>query len=212
MKKQYIVISVLILAFFIACNRPSNPDPPEEQNHSAKDSIKLNDTANNAQQTATIDNTFATKAAIGGMTEVESSANMIKSTENPDVQTLATIMVRDHGTANKELSAIAGKQGIKIPTELPKEKVDLMKKMDTFKEDEKNLYYANLMVKEHLEAVALFTDASKSEANGALKNFAAQKLPILKHHLMEAQNVQKMLKSIQSDKGDKPLKISKDRQ
>jgi putative membrane protein len=201
--KLYVALASAIL---MACGRPSNPTPPDEQNQSAKDSIKASDTTKrDAAQTIT--NSFATKAAIGGMMEVESSANMIKSTENPDVQTLATIMVKDHSMANQELTAIAKKEKLNIPVALPPDKVNIMKQM----EEEKNRFYANLMVKEHEEAVALFTTASQSETNAALKAFAGKKLPTLKHHLMEAKNVQKIMNNIKGDKGDMPLKTSKDR-
>lgn len=202
---------ILIAASLVACNRPSNPDPPSGEYGSTKDSIRTSDTVKHAEGQALQENTFATKAAIGGMMEVESSANMIKSTENPDVQTLATVMVKDHSMANSELIAIAKKEKIQIPLTLPKEKVDIMKRMDQYKEEEKNRFYADLMVKEHQEAVNLFTTASQSEQNAALKQFAIKKLPVLKHHLMEAQNVQKIMHRIAPDKGDYPLKTSKDR-
>lgn len=162
---------------------------------------------------ATILNDFATKAAIGGMMEVESSADMIKTTENPDVESLASIMVKDHGAANLELAAIAKKEGIRLPMGLTKEKIVTKNKMDAIKdEDEKNLFYVNLMVKEHQEAIALFSTASAKEGNTALKAFAKKKLPILKHHLMEVQHVQHTLQLIKNDKGDLPLKESKGRQ
>jgi putative membrane protein len=94
---------------------------------------------------------------------------------------------------------------------LPQDKIDVMKRMDALKEDEKNRFYADLMVKEHEEAVTLFSNASLHESNLTLKNFANKKLPTLKHHLMEAKNVQKIIHSIANDKGDRPLKTSKDR-
>ena len=68
------------------------------------------------------------------------------------------------------------------------------------------------MVKEHEAAVKLFRDAENTETNGKLAQFAKSKLPTLSHHLMEARNVLKIMKSIRGDKGDYPLKISKDKQ
>ncbi|MDQ7948745.1 MAG: DUF4142 domain-containing protein [Pedobacter sp.] len=213
MKTTHLTTAILIATALAACNRPSNPTPPEEQNYAAKDSITANDTAKNVNGQAGITNEFATKAAIGGMMEVESSADIIKSTENPDVQTLATIMVKDHGMANLELAAIAKKEGIALPIALPKEKADIKKKMDGNKDEyAKNVFYADLMVKEHQEAIDLFAQASAHETNAALKAFATKKLPILKHHLMETQHVLDILKSIKGDKGNLPLKQSKDNQ
>jgi putative membrane protein len=122
-------------------------------------------------------------------------------------------MVKDHSMANKELMAIAKQQKIYIPQSLPNDKLEKLKQLDSFKDEaERNLFYADLMVKEHEEAVKLFAEAGQGEQNKALAQFAAKKLPALQHHLMEAQNVLKIMKSIQGDKGDRPLKISKSNQ
>lgn len=202
--RQY--LTAFLLATMVAQGCQSGNTASEQDNiDSAKQVDKAKDKKSPAQNTT---NEFATKAAIGGMMEVESSAQLIKSTENPDVQTLATIMVKEHGMANAELATIAKKNGILLPKTLPQEKLEILKRMEPMKEDQKNLFYADLMVKEHHEAIALFEKASTAET-GDLKNFAAKHLPALKHHLSEALNVQKIMKSIQGDKGDLPLKTSK---
>jgi putative membrane protein len=213
MKNTYLTVLLILSLIIYGCNSGTTPGKKDPKDSSQRAEVaKESDTSSGAgNSVGAMQNEFAKKAAIGGMMEVESSTRMIKSTENPDVQTLATIMVRDHGMANKELMMIAKKLKIQLPSVLPKEKTDLLVKMEPLKEDEKNLFYADLMVKEHNEAVALFDQAAKQE-EGELKAFAAKHLPILKHHLMEALNVQKMTHSIKGDKGDRPLKISKDRQ
>ncbi len=213
MKKTYLTLAACGMAIAFGCQSGttgSEKDP--------KDSSQKAEIARESDNPATADtsiaatvNDFATKAAIGGMMEVETSARMIKSTENPDIQTLATMMVKDHGAANKELIIIARKLKVQLPTALPKEKTELIAKMEPLKEDEKNQFYADLMVKEHNEAVALFEQASTNET-GDLKAFAIKHLPILKLHQSHAVSVQKMINSIKGDKGDRPLKISKDGQ
>jgi len=213
MKKTYLILATCGMAIAFGCHSGttvSEKDP--------KDSSQRAEIAREPNSPATADTTismtvndFATKAAIGGMMEVETSARMIKSTENPDIQTLATMMVKDHGAANKELMSIAKKVKLQLPTALPKEKTEVIAKMEPLKEDEKNQFYADLMVKEHNEAVALFEQASANET-GDLKAFAIKHLPILKLHRGHAISVQKMINSIKGDKGDRPLKISKDGQ
>ncbi len=204
MKTKYIAF-LIAMSSLMACNSGS----PETRGVNSE-VRKRNDTLKKRpSEKSMVHNDFAEKAAIAGMMEVESSVRLLKSTENPDVQSLATIMVRDHNMANKELSTIAKRMKLTIPTLLPTFKTVLLTKMDPLQEEEKNRYYADLMVKEHIEAVALFEEGSKT-ASGELRTFAIKNLPTLKHHLMHAKDVQKMLYSIKNDKGDRPLKISQD--
>jgi putative membrane protein len=206
MKTKHILLTALSSAAFLACN--PKPDTSSQNDTTEIAKTPVDSTVMNAPNT----NDFARKAAIGGMMEVESSARMIKYTENPDIQTLATMMVKDHGSANKELMEIAKKEKLNLPQTLPQEKLDVLNKLDKLQEEERNREYAAIMVTEHHEAVALFTAASEGESNTALKAFAKKHLPILKAHLSHAESVNKIMQSIKNDKGDLPLKTSKDRQ
>lgn len=205
MKTTHLLFGAIISAGLYSCSGKPDPGSQNDTSQIAKEPI---DTAIVANTTM---NDFATKAAIGGMMEVESSAKMIKFTENPDIQTLATMMVKDHGAANAELKAIAKNENLNIPQALPAEKTQQLDKLSVLKEEEANRYYADLMVKEHHEAIALFTKASQDEPSAALKAFAAKHLPILKAHATHAEHVNKIVQSIKNDKGDAPLKIANDR-
>jgi len=205
MKTKHQMICALSCAFLFACTGKPSTSSQNDTSQIAKQPVDTTLATN-----PTMDQ-FAQKAAIGGMMEVESSAKMIKFTENPDIQTLATMMVKDHGAANSELKEIAKKEKLNLPQALPADKQEKLRELSTLKEEEANRYYADLMVKEHAQAVALFTSASQSETNPALKAFAVKHLPILKAHEAHAQTVNKMIQSIKNDKGDQPLKTSKDR-
>lgn len=206
MKTKHILLVTLSSATFFACN--PKPDTSSQNDTTEIAKTPVDSTVMNAPNM----NDFAQKAAIGGMMEVESSAKMIKYTENPDVQNLATVMVRDHTMANKELTEIAKKERLNLPQVLPQEKLAQLAKLDKLQEEERNREYAALMVTEHRDAVALFTAASEGENNAVLKAFAKKHLPILKAHLGHAESVNKIMQSIKNDKGDLPLKTSQDRQ
>ncbi len=205
MKTKYLFLCAGISTVLFSCN----PKPtPSSQNDTTEIASEPVDTAIANNQS--VDN-FAHDAAIGGMMEVESSANMIKLTENPDIQTLAAMMVKDHGAANAELKEIAKKENLNLPQALPSDKMEELTKLGNMKEDEANVHYAALMVKEHQQAVALFTSASQNESNPALKAFAAKHLPTLKAHASHAESVNKIMQSIKNDKGDQSIKTSKER-
>lgn len=201
--KKILLLAVSMGFAFISCKQNPNPSSQNNLNQIRKDKIDPALEKGSA-------NDFATKAAIGTMMEIESSAIMIKRTENRDIQNLATIMVRDHLMAQRELKAIAKQNKISIPQRLPDDKKAILARLDSLKFDERNHFYAQLMVKEHEAAVNLFRAASTNETQPALANFAKKKLPTLEHHLMEAQHNYRIMRIIKGDKGDMPLKISQD--
>lgn len=201
--KNYLILLLASLSLW-GC---ANGNTLDEQNN-VDSANQVNKVEGEKIPAPSIVNHFAQKAAIGGKMEVESSTQMIESTENPDVQTLAVIMVKEHGMANTELDSVARNMQLIIPKDLPTEKKAILKKMEPMDENERNKFYAALMVKEHKEAIALFEQASRNE-KGKLKEFAAKYLPALKHHLREAEHVLHLQNAISGDKGDLPLKISK---
>lgn len=203
MKKYYVYLLLAMGA--LACQQKQSPS---SQNNLEQIAEPRTDAALDSGAT----NEFAAKAAIGNMMEIESSAHMIKLTENRDVQNLATIMVKDHTATQTELASIAKQQKIFLPQTLPIAQKQMLEKIDSLKEDERNLYYTELMLTEHEKAVALFDKASKQESNTALAKFASIKLPALKHHLAETKRVLDIMHKIKNDKGDQPLKISQSRE
>jgi putative membrane protein len=198
---KHYFFTFLAVLFLFSCQQ--NPNPSSQND---LDQIEQKPKEQALENGA--NNEFAAQAAIGSMMEVESSAHMIKLTENRDVQNLATIMVKDHTMAQKELTNIAKQQQLFLPQTLPPTQKAMLMKLDSLKEDQRNLYYAKLMVMEHEKAVKLFETASKSEQDKKLSGFASAKLPILKHHLAEARKVYQQMQKISPDKGDFSIKIS----
>lgn len=130
----------------------------------------------------TADSTFVMKAAIGGMTEVESSKVAQQNAQNARVKAYADMMVNDHTKANDELKAFAASRGITLPTSLPADKqkhVDDMKAMGGGGFDK---HYVSMMVNDHKKDVAEFEKQSTSGKDEELKAWAAKTLPVLKMH------------------------------
>ena len=205
MKKQILVMITALTSVIAGCK---HGQAPTSQNDTTQIANPINEKSKVLPQAPT---DFPGKEAIGSLMEIESSSRMIKYTENPDVQNLATIMVKDHIASNTELTAIVKKQGITLPKTLTIDKMALLKKLDSIKdESERNRFYADLMVQEHQEAVNLFSSAT-TNVNKDLADFATKKLPVLKHNLMEAERVRDIMVAIKNDKGNLPLDISKGR-
>src|SRR4051812_47869935 len=63
------------------------------------------------------DQEFVTKAAEGGLAEVELGQTAADKASAADVKTFGQRMVTDHSKANDELKAAASKAGANVPTE-----------------------------------------------------------------------------------------------
>lgn len=102
-------------------------------------------------------------------------------------------VVSDHKSLDKDLTALASKRGITLPTALDE---DTQKKYDSFAKTEDTKLakeYLAFAIKEHKKAVSAFKDAAADSKDADVRAFAAQYLPQLQVHLDEA----KRLKDVQ---------------
>lgn len=125
---------------------------------------------------------FATKAAIGNMFELKSSALAQENSENADVLAFAQQMTTDHSKAAEEMLAAATTETITPPSELDDAHQSQLDALETADGGAFDAAYIDAQVKAHDEAVALFEGYATSGPDGALKDFAAKTLPTLKMH------------------------------
>ncbi|MET4083296.1 putative membrane protein [Pedobacter sp. UYP30] len=194
MKKLIYGAAIALSVFaFQACN--SNKDSKE-----TADSLnKTKDTTTNAMNTGGIavdkaDADFATKAAAGGMAEVQIAKLALEKSTNQSVKDFATMMVTDHGKANDELMAIAKAKNITLPTAMD---ANHQKKYDelngkTGKDFDKD--YVNTMVDGHKSTLTLLQDEAKDGNDAELKAFAAKTAPIVQMHLDKINAIDKSMK------------------
>jgi len=92
--------------------------------------------------------------------------------------------------AHTELKSIAQKQGLRVPSTTDSKHQQALEKLKGHSGAQFDAAYSKDMTKDHEEAVALFTDASKAERlNPDLKSFAAKVLPTLQTHHRLAENL-----------------------
>ena len=135
------------------------------------------------------DETFMMSAAQAGMVEVKLGETAAKKASQPNIKEFGAMMVSDHSKANKELQAIAAKNGVTLPSKLDathKSKVDKISKLSGEQFDKG---YVSEMVKDHEKVAAEFEKASKTAQNLELKSFAATTLPVIKTHLKHAKAI-----------------------
>lgn len=182
MKKLMYVMAISALAFQ-ACNG-GNKDAKENA-----DSLnRTKDTTSNVAATGGIaveeaDAKFTTQAAVGGMAEVELGKMALEKSSNPQVKEFATMMVKDHGMANTELTAIAKQKNITLPSTVDDEH---KKKMDDLSKKtgaDFDKAYVNAMVDGHKSTLKLMEDESRDGKDADLKSFATKTAPIVQSHL-----------------------------
>lgn len=133
------------------------------------------------------DQQFAMKAAEAGLTEVRLGELAVNRAQASNVKEFARRMVEDHTTANNELKNLARTKNITLPTDCKcQSKVDELSNLSGQAFDSR---YTEMMVADHEKAVQDFKTESSQGKDNDLKSWAAQKLPLLEHHLSMAKTM-----------------------
>lgn len=132
---------------------------------------------------------FMTKAAMGGMLEVQLGQLAVQNAANPEVKQFGQRMVDDHSKAGDELKSLATTKNVVLPAELgPKEKamLDHFAKLSGADFDRE---YMKDMVKDHDKDVGVFEKEARSAKDPDVKAWAEQTLPTLKEHQTMAHDI-----------------------
>lgn len=102
------------------------------------------------------DTEFVTKAASGGLFEVESSKLAKEAATSPEAKKFAERMIADHEKANEKLKGAAKKAGIEVPAKMSAEHQKLLDRVKAAKGGDFDKAYMAAQVAAHDEAVVLF--------------------------------------------------------
>jgi len=141
------------------------------------------------------DKTFAQKAAVGGMAEVELGKLAEQKAASDAVKQFGSRMVADHSKANEELKQIAGEKGLTLPAELDAKNKSELAKMQKLSGAQFDRAYMDDMLADHKNDVADFRKEASSGHDSDLKSFAAKTLPTLEEHLQMAQTTDAAVRS-----------------
>jgi len=141
------------------------------------------------KQGSVTDQEFVMKASSSGLAEVNLGTLAAERASSPEVKKYFRQLVEDHTQANKELLAIASKKNITVAQQMDKKHQDLSTKLVAQQGADFDRHFMSHMVKDHEEAVALFSAKAKDAQDEDLKAFAAKTLPKLKEHLRMAKEM-----------------------
>jgi putative membrane protein len=187
------------ISFLVSCSDSPEKDAKKEADsaNTAKiDSAKLRDTSEaHPVHMADLkpDAEFTVAAADGGMLEVALGKIAEKKGTTGAVKKLGAQMVKDHSKANMELKALAKEKHLTIPGEMSPKCQKELSDFDEKKGHDFDKAYADLMVKDHKDDIDDFKKEANSGNDTQISNWAKNILPILEHHLMMSEEVQKNL-------------------
>lgn len=187
--KKFASTSLLVCAllFGFSCNQKQ--EPVEEAQETNEE--KFEDTA--VEETKDELSEFMTKAASGGMMEVELGNLAQEKAQHADVKSFGQMMVTDHTKANEELKALAASKGITLPDSMSQDHMDRITELREKTGADFDNAYMDLMVEDHQEDVDLFEDASQNLEDPEAKSFASKTVATLRQHHDRAKQVNDML-------------------
>jgi putative membrane protein len=193
----------------IACQSPSNnnntptgdstgsirQEPSNAETNTSKDTSSMATRSDQGTKTTVDEKTskFMNEAAMGGNAEVMFGKLAEQNAANQRVKNFGEMMVKDHSAANDDLKSVAKNKNVTLPTDIGKHQHhydDLSKK--TGADFDKS--YMKMMVDDHKEDIDAFEKAANTSTDPDVKNFATQKLPILRKHLDSAKAIESSLK------------------
>ena len=129
---------------------------------------------------------FIQKAAGGGQQEVENGKMAEKQGKSADVKRIGARMVADHTKANKELTELANRKGVKFDTRGVRAQNIGAADFDR--------QYLKLLEMDHKNDIAEFQKEAKSGDDRDVKAWAAKTLPTLQGHLAMVEDAMRKVK------------------
>lgn len=136
---------------------------------------------------------FMTQAASGGMFEVEAGRLAQQRAQNAQVKQFGQMMVKDHTKANDELRSAATSKNVMLPDSMSNEHMDMMRTLRERNGAEFDREYMDMMVTAHDNDISLFEDAAQDLEDPEVKSMASAKLPTLRQHRDQAQQIRDAL-------------------
>ncbi|HEY1040120.1 MAG TPA: DUF4142 domain-containing protein [Bacteroidia bacterium] len=147
-----------------------------------------------AQTVSDRDRKFAEKAAMANLMEIKLGELAQTNGQSAEVKMHGSHMVRDHSKANENLSDLAKRKNVSVPTSLDEKHMKAYNKLAKKTGKEFDKAYIKCMVKKHKKAVCLFEKEEKKGGDSEFRSFASSTLPTLKDHKQMSKEICKTVK------------------
>jgi putative membrane protein len=193
MKKQLITYSVaLALMAFTACsnNHPTNnADNKSAETGTPKSAEEHNDAKFKSDNEK--DAQFVVDAVNDNLIEISLCDLATTRSTHPEVKELAKMLSEHHTKANNELTALAQKKNITVPSTTDLKNSEYNALNDKKGDDFDKAYYDKI-VQMHKDEISRFEKAAQDCKDADIRNYASSQLPSLRAHLDRAMDDRKM--------------------
>lgn len=141
------------------------------------------------------DATFIKKLGEGDLAEVDAGRLATQKSQNQGVRNFGQEMVTDHSKNDSELKNLAASNGMEMPSTINKEDTAEKSRLENVSGSAFDKQYVNAQVRGHEKTVELLEHEINHGQDPAVKDFAKKTLPVVKHHLALAKELQANLKS-----------------
>jgi putative membrane protein len=181
-------------------SKPDSVEQAQETNNAKKGITNADTTVTTAkgvggEQRPAFDSEFMTRAASGGMLEVQLGQQVAQKATTPEVKQFAQQMVTDHTKANAELKALAAQKNITLPTTLGEDQQKVYDEVLAEKGAELDKKYVSAMLTDHQEDIKEYQGAVTQSSDADIKTFAQKNLPVLQMHLGMLQKMQPVIEA-----------------
>ncbi|MCJ8165387.1 DUF4142 domain-containing protein [Pontibacter sp. E15-1] len=181
-----IIIGALLFGM-ASCNQQQGAvEEAQDVNEEIAENTQMEDEMTNMSD-------FMTKAASGGMMEVELGKLAAEKGSSKEVKDFGNMMVTDHTKANDQLKALAQQKNIVLPDSMGEEHMEHVNELREKTGADFDKAYMDLMVSDHEEDVDMFESAAEDLEDMEVKNFASTTLTALRQHLDRAKQVKDMV-------------------
>jgi len=176
----------------------------DQQKSGKSGSSDMNSSA--SAKVSSADRTFISKAAEGGLAEVELGQLAQDKAQDSKVKEFGKRMVDDHSKANDQLKSLASSKGVNLPSDLNAKDKAEKDRLSKLSGEQFDKAYMSHMVKDHTKDVIEFRKESQSAKDPEVKSFASSTLPTLEEHLKMAKSIAPQQSA--SARSDKSMKSS----
>ncbi|MES2461393.1 MAG: DUF4142 domain-containing protein [Armatimonadota bacterium] len=136
-----------------------------------------------------VDKQFMTKVSQGNMAEIKTSQLALKKSSNEKVRMIATMLVKQHGVAQKDLKSVAQLHQVRLPADtdpMHRREYRMLSRMSGASFDKA---FMKGQVRDHNATVALFKKQMEDGNETHVRSYAAKYLPDIQNHTGMIHNV-----------------------
>ena len=125
---------------------------------------------------------FLSKAAQGGMAEVQLGQLAQEKAASDEVKQIGEKLVEDHSQANDQVQQIAMAKGVDLPKDISGKHKSAVKRLSKLSGQEFDREFLRYQLEHHREDIREFEKTADKAENPEVKEFASNALPLLKKH------------------------------